>query len=174
VVVTKESRRQKDAEGREHPARQDVGGIVVSEVQCREDHEGDRGEGAPDQARRESKHIVDADRDRGDVAAGESVALDSLQGFEEVPDWFGDKETGQLRSVRGRQGESGPESRDCHVVDECDVVGQEKSHDAQVEGPFVFAGLPVLEGPEQYDGKDVVHRISNLEEIGEPGSADSL
>jgi hypothetical protein len=129
---------------------------------------------APGQARRESKHIVNADQGCGDVAAGESVALDSLQGVEELPDWFGDKETGQLRSVRGRQGESGPESRDCHVAGECDVVGQEKSHDTQVEGPFVFAGLPVVEGPKQYDGKDVVHQISNLEEIGEPGSADSL
>jgi hypothetical protein len=55
VLVTKESRRQKDAEGREHPARQDVGGIVVSEVQCREDHERDRGEGArPSEARIET------------------------------------------------------------------------------------------------------------------------
>jgi hypothetical protein len=183
LLVTKELRRQKDAEGGEHPARQDIGGIVVAEVQCRKDHEGDRREGAPGQARGESKHVVDAEQGRGDVAAGEGVALDSLQGVEEVPDRFGDKETGEFRSVRGRQGESGAESRDCHVAGEPEVVGQEKSHDAQVEGPSVFACLsrflreprvPAVQGPEQYDGKDVIHQIRNLEEVGEPGSADSL
>jgi len=183
VFVTKESRRQKDAEGCEHPARQDIGSIVVAEVQCGKDHEGDRREGAPGQARRESEHVVEADQGCGDVAAGEGVALDSLQGVEEVPDRFGDKETGEFRSVRGRQGESGTESRDCHVAGECEVVGEQKSQDAQVEGPSMFAclssflgeaRLPAVEGPEQYDGKDVVRQIRNLEELGEPGSADSL
>jgi len=52
-----------------------------------------------------------------------------------VPDRFGDKEAGEFRAVRGRQGESGPEGRDCHVADEGEVVGQEKSHEAQVERP---------------------------------------
>jgi hypothetical protein len=181
--VTKESGGQKDAEGGEHPASQDIGGIVVAKVQCRKDHEGDRREGAAGQAGREAKDVVDADQGRGDVAAGEGVALDSLQGVEEVPDRFGDKETGELRSVRGRQGESGPEGRDCHVASECEVVGQEKSHDTLVEGRSVFAGLsrfvrdarlPAVEGPEQHEGKDVVHQIRKLEELGEPGSADSL
>lgn len=183
MLVTKESGGQKDAEGGEHSASQDIGGIVVAEVQCRKDHEGDRREGAAGQARREAKDVVGADQGRGDVAAGESVALDSLQGVEKVPDRFGDKETGEFRSVRGRQGESGPERRDCHVASECEVVGQEKSHDAQVEGPSVFACLSrfvrdarlrAVEGPEQHEGKDVVHQIRKLEELGEPGSADSL
>ena len=182
-LVTKESGGQKDTEGGEYPASQDIGGIMVAEVQCRNDHEGDRREGAAGEARRESEHVVDADQGRGDVAAGEGVALDSLHGVEDVPDRFGDKETGEFRSVRGRQGESGPEGRDCHVASECEVVRQEKSHDAQVEGPSVFARpprflrearLPAVEGPEQHEGKDVVHQICKLEEFGEPGGADSL
>src|ERR1700674_2571499 len=86
--VTKESRRQKDAERGEQPASQEIGGIVVAEVQCRNDHEGDRRQGAPGQAWCESKHVVDADQARGDMAAGESVALEALQGVEEVPDRF--------------------------------------------------------------------------------------
>src|SRR5712692_4365010 len=101
VLVTKESGGQKDTEGGEHPASQDIGSVMVAEVQCRKDHDGDRGEGAAGQARRESKHVVDADQGGGDVAAGEGVALDSLHGVEEVPDRFGDKETGEFRSVRG-------------------------------------------------------------------------
>jgi hypothetical protein len=122
VLVTKESRRQKDAEGGEQPASQEIGSIVVAEVQCRNDHQGDRRQGPPGQAWCESKHVVDADQGRGDVAAGEGVTLESLQGVEEVPDRFGDEETGEFLSVRGRQGESGPERRDNHVAGECEIV----------------------------------------------------
>ncbi len=125
ALVANESRCQKGAEGGEHPAGQDIGGIVVAEVQCREDHETDRRQGVPGQARQEAKHVVDAEQGRGDVAAGEGVAHGSLEGVEEVPDRLRDEETGESRSVRGRQGESGPESRDRHVAGECEVVGQE-------------------------------------------------
>ena len=98
-------------------------------------------------------------------------------------DRFGEKETGEFRPVRSRQGESGPEGRDYHVASERPIVGQEKSHDAQVEGPSVFAclsrfvreaRLSAVEGPEQHERKDVVHQIRKLEELGEPGGADSL
>ena len=123
MLVTKESGGQKDAEGGEHPASQEIGGIMVAEVQGRKNHEVDRREGAVGQARRESKHVVDGDQGCGDVAAGEGVALESLQGVEEAPDRFGDKETGEFRSVRGRQAESRPEGRECHVASDCEVVG---------------------------------------------------
>jgi hypothetical protein len=102
VLVTKESGGQKDAEGGEHPASQDIGGTMVAEVQCRKDHEVDRREGIAGQARRESKDVVDADQGCGDVAAGEGVAPDCLQGVGEVPDRFGDKE------APGRIGARGP------------------------------------------------------------------
>jgi hypothetical protein len=58
---------QKDAEGDEHRASQDIGGTMVPEVQCRKDHEVDRREHGS-QARRErmSWTLI--------------VTLDSLQG----------------------------------------------------------------------------------------------
>jgi len=49
---------------------------MVAEVQCCKAHELDRREGTAGQARREAKDAVDADEGRGDVAAGEGVALD--------------------------------------------------------------------------------------------------
>jgi len=36
------------------------------------------------------------------------------------------------------------------------------------------ARLLAVEGPEQHEGKDIVHQIRKLEELGEPGGADSL
>jgi hypothetical protein len=181
--VTKESGGQENAESGEHPASQDIGGIVVPEVQCRKDHEAHRREGAESQTRHESKHVVDTDQGCGDVAAGEGVTLDSLQDIEEVPDRFGDKETGELRSVGGRQRESGPEGRDRHIARECAVVGQKKSDDTQVEGPSVFACLSrflresrllAVEGSEQHERQHVVHQVRKLEELGEPWGPDPL